>query len=153
MTHAIASADAMDYSGIATREASTVTITENDSKGVTISRTAVSVNEGGNAVEGYSVVLDSEPNDEDVTVTISGQATTDLVVIPSVLVFTVDDWDQSQMVRFTANSDPDTTDDTVTLMHAIIRRRLRTTSQSLRQKTSRSRSSTTTGATKASRSA
>ena len=114
LAHAVAGAD---YGTVTARDV-TVTITENDSKGVTLSRTAVSVNEGGNAVEGYSVVLDSEPS-ENVTVRITGQNDTDLVVNPAVLVFTDADWDQPQMVRFTAGADPDTTDDKITLMNGV----------------------------------
>ena len=114
LAHAVAGAD---YGTVTARDV-TVTITENDSKGVTLSRTAVSINEGGNAVEGYSVVLDSEPS-ENVTVTITVQDNTDLVVNPAVLVFTDADWNQPQMVRFTAGADPDTTDDKITLMNAV----------------------------------
>ena len=77
----------------------TVTITDDDTRGVTVSPTALSVPEGGNA--SYTVVLKSEPT-ADVTVTpsLASGGDADLTLdSSSALTFTAANWDTAQPVR------------------------------------------------------
>ena len=67
-----------DYQGVVAWFV-TVTITDDDSAGVSIDPVALTVTEGGSGA--YTVVLDSQPT-ADVTVTVSGQDGTDLSAGP-----------------------------------------------------------------------
>ena len=99
----------------------TVTITDNDTAGVTISETALSIDEGGSAT--YTVKLDTEPT-EDVTVAIAGHSGTDITlsgatVSNDALTFTSDNWDTAQTVTVTAGEDGDAVDEEeATLAHS-----------------------------------
>ena len=64
-------------------------VTEDDSAGVTISRTALSIAEGES--DTYTVVLNTEPS-ADVTVTISGHTGTDVGLSDTELTFTTGNW-------------------------------------------------------------
>ena len=99
-----------------TNHGTQITITDDDTRGVTISATTLTVAEG--ASETYTVVLDSEPT-ADVTVTVSGAASTDLAVTPSSLTFTDSDWSTAQTVTVAADEDADADNDEVTLTHAV----------------------------------
>ena len=68
------------------------------------------------ATGAYTVALATEPS-ADVTVTISGQAGTDVSLDKTSLTFTTGNWDTSQPVAVTAAHDPDEVDDEVTLTH------------------------------------
>ena len=117
LTHAVTGAS--EYAAIAAAAVPSVsvTITEDDSPGVAISRTTLAINEGG--AETYTVVLNTQPSD-DVTVTISGHAGTDLTVDDTELTFTDGNWDMEQTVTVTAEEDDDATADSdVTLTHAV----------------------------------
>ena len=98
-----------------------VTVDDNDSRGVTVDPTSLTVNEGASG--SYSVVLDTEPTGN-VTVTITG-VSGDVTVDPSQLTFVVDPnadnaWYKAQTVMVEAADDPDgETDDTVTLTHIV----------------------------------
>ena len=78
-----------------------VTITENDTAGVTISELTLNIVEGESA--DYTVVLDTQPT-ADVTVTISGHSDTDITLggttlnADNELTFTADNWDMPQTV-------------------------------------------------------
>ena len=118
LTHA---ASGGDYASL-TGPSVSVTITENDTRGVTLSKTALTVKEGESGT--YTVVLDSEPTG-DVTVTVGG-ATGDVSVDTSTdtgdqntLTFTTTNWDTAQTVTVAAADDDDAVADTaVTLTHA-----------------------------------
>ena len=98
-----------------------VTVDDNDSRGVTVDPTSLTVNEGASG--SYSVVLDTEPTG-DVTVTITG-ASGDVTVTPSQLTFVVaanddDAWFKAQTVTVKADEDPDgEPDPAVTLSHTV----------------------------------
>ena len=80
----------------------TVTITDDDTRGVSVSQTALTVREGGTGT--YEVELDSQPTDAvDVTVTASGDATVD----PGTLSFTTTDWSTARTVTVSGSQDPD----------------------------------------------
>ena len=94
-----------------------VTITEDDTTGVTISVTALEVPEGDTG--SYTVVLDTEPT-EDVTVTIQVPDNADIAVDQIELTFTADNWNTPQTVTVTAAHDDDAVaDEPVTIMHAV----------------------------------
>ena len=93
----------------------TVTITDDDAAGVTVSKTALSIDEGGNG--SYTVVLDTEPTDH-VTVAVAGHAGTDISLDKTSLTFTASTWDTAQTVTVTAGEDNDAASDAaVTLTH------------------------------------
>ena len=95
----------------------TVTNTDDDTAGVTIEPTELTVTEGGGG--GYTVVLDSQPTAE-VTVTISGHDGTDVSVAPATLTFTADNWETAQTVTVTAGEDEDAAQDqAVSLSHTV----------------------------------
>ena len=98
--------------------AATVSITDDDVAGVTLSKTSLDIGEGGS--ETYTVVLTSEPT-ADVTIESrapSGSAS-ELTVNPSSLTFTSGDWESSQTVTVSAGSDDGFTDDTGTITHRV----------------------------------
>ena len=100
-----------------------VIITDDDTRGVTLSKTALTVKEGESGT--YTVVLDSEPTG-DVTVTVGG-ATGDVSVDTSTasgdqntLTFTSTTWNTARTVTVKAADDDDAVADTVvTLTHAV----------------------------------
>ena len=93
----------------------TLSIADNDTRGVHISRTTLTVPEGGD--ETYTVALTSEPTG-DVTVTPSVNGSSD-VTVSGALTFTPTDWEQAQTVTVTAADDADGENDTATISHAI----------------------------------
>ena len=93
---------------------STVTITDDDTAGVDIDPTALTVLEGQSNT--YTVKLTTEPS-SNVTVTISGHSGTDINPSGSTLTFTTADWSQAQTMTLTAGDVAVDTD--VTLSHAV----------------------------------
>ena len=93
-----------------------VQITDNDTAGVTLGRTALTVAENGRAT--YTVALKSEPT-ADVTVTITGHTGTDLTLTPAtaMLTFTPSTWDRTQTVTVAAGDDGDVLNDSARLTH------------------------------------
>ena len=123
LAHAISSDDDTDYNALANQSV-TVSITENDVVGVTISPTTLTVAEGDATGVEYTVVLTSKPAG-DVTVTVSGHSGTDLTLsgttlTSDALTFTTANWATAQTVTVKAAEDDDgVTDADVTLTHAI----------------------------------
>ena len=96
---------------------STVTITDNDDRGVTVSPTALTIDE--DASGSYTVVLTSAPADGG-TVTVSLTAdNTDVTATPAALTFTDSDWGTAQAVTVSAEDDADAVDDTATVSHTV----------------------------------
>ena len=94
-----------------------VTITDNDTRGVTVTPTKLEVTEGGS--DGYMVALTSQPT-EDVTVTVSVPAGTDVSVDEDPLTFTSTSWTDAQTVTVRVAADGDAlADETVTLTHEV----------------------------------
>ncbi len=92
----------------------TVTVTENDTVGATLSESALTVGEGDSA--SYTVRLNTEPTGS-VTVKIRGMSG-DVTVADTSLTFTTTNYDTAQTVWVRAAEDPDAvTDATVTLTH------------------------------------
>jgi hypothetical protein len=101
ITGYLASADAM-YNGLTTAVV-TATITDNDTAGVILSATNLSVSETGPTAQAYSIVLLSQPTDS-VTVTVSG-ATADVTLSTNLVVFTAGNWSTPTSITVTAVDD------------------------------------------------
>ena len=105
------------YGAVTTAADVAVTIAENDTAGVTVTPTGVTVLEGGSG--SYTVVLESEPGGE-VTVRVTVAAGTDVTVSPESLTFTADTWSSAQRVTVRAAEDADAVVDAeVTVSHAV----------------------------------
>ena len=95
----------------------TVTVTDNDTRGVTVTPTSLTVNEGG--TDTYTVVLDTQPTGT-VTVTIVEPTdNTDVTAEPASLTFTTTDWSTAKTVTVTAAEDADSTQDRATVTHTV----------------------------------
>ncbi len=103
---------------LGSQSSATVTLADDDARGVTVTPTALTVDEGGD--ETYTVVLDSEPT-ADVAVTVTTDlADTDLSLDKTSLTFTADNWNTAQTVTVSAAGDEDAVvDDAVTLTHTV----------------------------------
>ena len=85
----------------------TISITDDDTTGVSIDPTDLEVDEGSTAT--YTVALDTEPTAE-VTITVSGHSGTDVSLDKSTLTFTPANWNVAQTVTLTAGDVAVTTD-------------------------------------------
>ena len=112
VTHVAASADS-GYDSL-TVDAVTVTVTDNETAGVTVPSAPINVVEGGTGT--YTVVLASQPS-ASVTVTPTSADPTAVTVPPTVLTFTTGDWDTAQTVTVTAVQDTNAVSETVEVTH------------------------------------
>ena len=95
----------------------TVTVTDDETAGVTVTPTSLTVNEGGTNT--YTIVLDTEPTDT-VTVTIVDPIdNADVTAEPASLTFRTTDWDEAQTVMVSAAEDDDSTQDRATVTHTV----------------------------------
>ena len=101
---------------VATPASAMVTVEDNDTRGVTVPTTALTVNEGATGT--YTVVLDSQPT-ANVTVTPSRTGSSDVTFSPATLTFTALNWNTVQPVTVTAAQDSDAVDDSATISHAV----------------------------------
>ncbi len=97
----------------------TGTITDNDTAGVTLSKTLLTVTEEDTTGDSYSVVLNSQPT-ADVVVTVAGHSGTDVTPTPTTLTFTPINWETVQPVTVTAGTDMDMVNETVSLTHSAV---------------------------------
>ena len=98
-----------------TADSVTVTIVDDDTAGVTVSKTELEVDEGATAT--YTVKLDTRPT-ADVTVAIAGHASTEITLDKTNLTFTASNWNTAQTVTVSAAEDDDAASDAaVTLTH------------------------------------
>ena len=95
----------------------TATIVDDDTAGVTVSKSAITVTEENTTGDTYTVVLDSQPT-ANVTITIGGQGAADITATPTPLTFTTTNWATAQTVTVTAANDTDTVTDTHSLTHS-----------------------------------
>ena len=104
ITHTATSTDS-SYSGITI---ASVTATEDDDLGVTLSKTSLSVPEGSSAT--YTVVLDGAPA-ANVTIAVAKQTGGDdnLTFSPASLTFSTTNWNTAQTVTVSATEDDDDT--------------------------------------------
>ena len=94
----------------------TLTIEDDDTRGVTVSVEELRVGEGDE--ESYTVVLDSEPTGT-VTVTPSRSSGDADITVGAALTFTAEDWDTAQTVTVSAAEDTDAIDETAMIGHAV----------------------------------
>ncbi len=99
-----------------------VTVTDNDTPGLVLDPTALTVAEGGSGT--YTVKLATQPTGN-VTVTVagaSGEVTADTNSVMNgdqdTLTFTTTTWDTAQTVTVSADEDDDTANDSATLTHS-----------------------------------
>ena len=101
---------------VGTPASAMVTVEDNDTRDVTVSPTALPVNEGSTGT--YTVVLNSQPT-ASVTVTPSRTGSSDVTFSPAPLTFTTSTWSMVQTVTVTAAQDSDAVDDSATISHAV----------------------------------
>ena len=109
----------VSYTGGQTIPGITVTVTDSDTRGVTITPAAdpFQFNEGASST--YTVVLDTEPTGQ-VTITIDdGDANDEVTVDKTALQFDIDDWDTAQTATVSADADADAANDTATITHTV----------------------------------
>ena len=115
LTHTAAGGN---YAGVAADLA--VTVVDDETPGLVLSESSLSVDEGDSTGGTYTVRLATPPT-ADVTVTVSGQAGTDVTLgglsATGTLTFTPTNWNVAQTVTVTAGEDDDAGDDSVTLTH------------------------------------
>ena len=92
-------------------------VADNDSSGVNVSTTALTVREEDTTGDSYTLVLFTPPT-ADVTVTVAGYSGTDVTPSPTTLTFTSQNWETAQTVTVKAANDADRTNDFVTLTHS-----------------------------------
>ena len=97
-----------------------VTITDNDVRGIVLSKTSLEVDEGDADGESYTVRLATQPTVE-ITVTVTGHDQTDLELTglspTNTLTFDATDWSVAQTVTVKAAQDTDAANDSITLTH------------------------------------
>ena len=101
---------------VGTPASAMVTVEDNDTRRVTVSATALPVNEGSTGT--YTVVLNSQPT-ASVTVTPSRTGSADVTFSPPTLTFTTSNWSTVRPVTVTAAQDSDAVDDSATISHAV----------------------------------
>ena len=94
----------------------TVRISDDDTRGVTLSRDELEIDEGESGT--YTVVLDTEPT-ASVTVTPSRSSGDTDVTVSGALTFTTANWNAAQTVTVSAAQDPDPDDDTAEVGHTV----------------------------------
>ena len=100
-----------------TTATTTVSIDDDDGAGVSVSRAALTIDEGNSG--SYTIVLDSQPT-ADVLVTINDPSgNTDVTADPASLTFSSSDWSSSQTVTVNAAHDTDADDETATVTHTV----------------------------------
>ena len=107
-----------EYAGVAKELA--VTVDDDETVSIVLSKTDLTVEEEDATGGTYTVKLSHEPSVE-VTVTVTGQDTTDLELSglsgTDTLTFTTSTWDDAQTVTVKAREDADAKNDSVTLTH------------------------------------
>ena len=94
----------------------TLTLEDDDTRGVTLSETDLDINEGGNGT--YTVVLDTRPT-APVTVTPSRSSGDTDVTVSGALTFTASNWNTARTVTVSAAQDNDSNDDTAVIGHSV----------------------------------
>ena len=93
-----------------------VSITENDTPGLVISKDNLAVVEGDAGGTSYTVALATKPS-AGVSVSVTGHTGTDLSLDKTTLTFTTGNWNTAQTVTVKAGQDDDTVSDAATLRH------------------------------------
>ena len=101
---------------LGTTTQATVSITDDDGAGVSVSESSLTVGEGSSGT--YTIVLDSQPT-ADVTVTINDPSNADVTAEPASLTFSSTDWNTPKTVTVNAGQDADAEDETATVTHTV----------------------------------
>ena len=124
LTHAVVATGSANEYDTVDIAAVAVTVTDDDSVGVTVFRTALTVAEGADGT--YTVKLDTLPT-SDVVITVTSDnsdvtADTDAGMSgkQNTLTFTPSNWSVAQTVTVTADQDADAADDAAILIHAVV---------------------------------
>ena len=113
LTHAVSG-----YGTVTSAADVTVTVSDDDTAGVTITPTTLAVTEGGEQT--YTVVLDTAPAGAvTVAVTLGSGATAPITVTPTSLSFDSTTWSTAQTVTVMADQDDDALGGTRTLTHMV----------------------------------
>ena len=103
-----------DYGGVTNVDVS-FAVTDNDTKGATLSASSLNVQENGAAE--YTLVLDTQPAGGDVSVAVATAGTAVATAAPRTLTFTAENWKVPQTVAVSGVDDANTTDDAETITH------------------------------------
>ena len=115
LTHAVSG-----YGDVTAADDVTVNVVDDDSRGVTATPTALTVDEGESGA--YTVVLDAnpDPGQDGLTVTVTPRSNNaDVTFAPATLAFTSTNWNAPQTVTVSAAHDDDAADESATLTHAV----------------------------------
>ena len=93
-----------------------LTLEDDDTRGVTVSKSDLDIDEGDDGT--YTVVLTSEPTGQ-VTVTPSRSSGDADVTVSGALTFTTANWDTAQTVTVSTAQDLDAVDDTAVIGHVV----------------------------------
>ena len=110
-----------DYGGVANADVS-FTVTDNDTRGMSLFDSAGAAMSGTylvyeDSTRHYTLKLDTEPVNGNVTVAVATSSTATATVNPSSLTFTQANWAVPQAITITGVADADTTDDNVSITH------------------------------------
>ena len=115
IAHSVVALRRADAYGVVSIGSVAVTVVDDDA-GVTVSESAVTVEEGGSG--SYTVVLDAQPA-SDVVIAVSSDNAV-VTVSPATLTFTRANWDTAQTVTVAAGQDADAVNDAVSITHAVV---------------------------------
>ena len=116
ITHEVVAAESADEYDSVMIVSFAVTVTDDETAGVTVSETTLTVAEGGSAT--YTVVLDAQPT-SDVVIGVTKTGSTDVTVSPATLTFTTSNWSTAKTVTVAAAEDADAVDDAASIAHAV----------------------------------
>ena len=111
ITHAVSG-----YDHVTTADEVIVAILDDDTAGVTVAPTTLTITEGDESA--YTVVLTSRPA-ANVTITPTSGDEDVATLSPATLTFVPDNWNQPQTITVTAEHDDDAYDESTTIIHAV----------------------------------
>ena len=111
LNHVIFGADYQDLDDVALA----FTATDNDTRGATLSTTSLNVQENGTAT--YTLVLDTQPVNGNVSVAVASSATAVATVEPATLTFTAQSWNVPQTVTVAGVDDAAADDSAANVTH------------------------------------
>ena len=94
-----------------------VTVTDDETAGVTVTPTSLMVNEGDSGT--YTVKLDTQPTDAVTVTVVDPTDNMDVTAEPASLSFSTTDWATEQTVTVSAAEDADALQDTATVTHTL----------------------------------
>ena len=113
LNHVVFGADYQDLDDVAV----TFTVTDDDTRGATLSTGGVSYVVQENGSRQYTLVLDTQPVNGNVSVAVASSATTTVTAAPSTLTFTAQNWNVPQSITISGVDDANTVDNFATVTH------------------------------------